>query len=222
MEDVTACDQDSEVEAEWVEKEEDEEGNSDLSFYAEYDLIWLESQLANTYFSHAFVATAENADIPMVMTLQDVRSPLELKGLKIDTGANKSSIIGISQYDAYCRTFGLVTVIRPCTRRVKGIGGKRSTMRETVIQTPFVDWDVIIDVRFIILDLDIPSLLSTKDLLTNGLDIYRQECVIKHGYMTEGLQMVDFFIVYKWYLDYLTHDLYTETELRMVNRTFVH
>lgn len=62
-------------------------------------------------------------------------------------------------------------VIRLLTIRIKGIGGKRGAIDEAEIQIPFKTLGIRIEVKFIILDPELPTLLSTKDLWTKGLDI---------------------------------------------------
>lgn len=69
---------------------------------------------------------------------------------------------------------------------------------EAVNQIPFNDLKVIIDVRFIILSGYVATLLSTKDLLSNGLDIRIQDCVITQGGKRQKLEMMYFFLVYRW------------------------
>lgn len=124
-----------------------------------------------------------------------IKAPFKV--LKIDTGANKSSIIGFPQYEAYCVNFGLFKAIRPTTQRIKVIGGKQEAVGEVVIQIPFQGLSVIIDVRFIILSSDVPTLLSLKYLWSNRIDISIQECVKKLGFQRQDLEMIDFFLVYK-------------------------
>lgn len=66
---------------------------------------------------------------------------------------------------------GLEMDLRPVNRIFRGIGWRQCAVGEAVIQIPFSDLGLIIDFKFVILGSDVPTMLSTKDLLSNGLDI---------------------------------------------------
>lgn len=212
-----------EAEADWAGTDENgSDTDSDLAFYADADLKHLQVNLANASFMHALNVEAGRSDIAMVARLETNDKPVGFEGLKVDTGANRSSIMSARQYGAYCETFGLIGNVRPSEKRVKGIGGRQVVVGVANIQIPFDKLGLIIDVWFAILDADVPTLLSLRDLWINGLDISIQECVIKLGQKKQELEMVNFFLVYKWQPGVLSYALYTEKELRTIHRTFGH
>lgn len=151
-------------------------------------------------------------------------TPKQMKftGLKIDTGADKSSIIGVPQYEAYWYTFSISKAIIPSTRRIRLMGGKKGAVGEVIIQILFNYLGVIIDVRFNILNGIVHTLLSTKDIWSNGLEISIQECVITQDVRKQRLEMIDFFLVYRWQPHNLSYEIYTEGELKSIHRALGH
>lgn len=82
-----------------------------------------------------------------------------------------------AQYDAYCKLFGVLHAISPVYkgRRVPGIGGEQTPSGSAKIQIPFKNLHIIVDVHFLILSNDIPTLMSMKELIQNDLDIYLKD-----------------------------------------------
>lgn len=87
-------------------------------------------------------------------------------GLRIDTCANRTSVIIECQYQAYCYSFNLPFITRPSGNQIKkGNGGSSTSSGIFMIQVPFNYLDFIIDVSFLIIKEDVPTLLSMRDLL---------------------------------------------------------
>lgn len=78
------------------------------------------------------------------------------------------------QYHAYERKFGRNINIWPTVNGSRGIGGKNTVVGEIIIQIPFGNLNIIIDVDFLIIGCDAPSLLSNRKMIRNGLDISLQ------------------------------------------------
>lgn len=56
--------------------------------------------------------------------MKDTNSTANFNGVRIDTGANRASVISTAQYKAHCDTFGIFPVMRiPNDRKVTVIGG---------------------------------------------------------------------------------------------------
>lgn len=54
---------------------------------------------------------------------------------------------------------------------MSGIGGRQEFLGMVVIQIPFKDHHLVIDVNFMIIKDNFPTLLSMRDMVTKGLDI---------------------------------------------------
>lgn len=89
----------------------------------------------------------------------------EIKGLLLETCANRSSVMYKSQFEAYCKKFNSPTRLRPATGKVvRGFGGRHSGICMAKIPVPFLSLCITIDVDFLITDHAIPTLLSMKDI----------------------------------------------------------
>lgn len=103
-------------------------------------------------------------------------------GLRMYTGANRMSAMSNGQYTAYTTEFRLKNAMKPASdRTIRGIGGRRKAVGMDRIQIPFSDLGTVIDVDFLIIMEAIPSLISMKDISTNGMDIYIQGRFISPG-----------------------------------------
>lgn len=143
-------------------------------------------------------------------------------GVVIDTAANCRSIMSLEQYRAFQYEFGRKLPMWPATKDVKGIGGKSRAISEVTVQIPFLSLNLIIDVKFSILDDKTPSLLCNRDLIQNGLDISLQGAYLYIGERRQPLILDNFFFIYKWKSSSIPYFLYTENELRRIHRNFGH
>lgn len=91
-------------------------------------------------------------------------------GLRIDTTANKTSVISKCQYHEYCQIFSFPSIINSSRNIViKGVVGSRTSVGIVVIQAPLKNLDIIIDISFLVFEKRVPTLLSMKDKIDNGL-----------------------------------------------------
>lgn len=105
--------------------------------------------------------------------------------------------MSLSQYGSYCVEFGLKRAINRSTRTVlRGIGGRRIPIGTERIQIPFDKLRIIIDVDFLILQEDVPSLLSMRDMIENQLDISIQSLHITLAGRKQSLAMENFFLIH--------------------------
>lgn len=146
----------------WIEKEEDD---SYFAFISTEDAIYLEKSLANSAFVHD---RSHPTDLGSV--IQSMNSYLRQKcgpdfgGIRLDTCANLSSLFGKPKYEAYTREVGLKMRIHPeISRAIRGIGGRRQAIVTVRIQIPFSDLGIIIDVDFVIIVENVPTMLSMKE-----------------------------------------------------------
>lgn len=127
------------------------------------------------------------------------------------------------QYDAYISDFGLRPSLRPGNgASIQVIGGRRTSIGAALLQIPFRDLRLIIDIHFLIIPDDIPSFLSMNDMADNGLDIYIRAWHIRFGSLAHSLRMVNYFLIENWGPPDMPFVLYTERELVRVHRIFEH
>lgn len=97
---------------------------------------------------------------------------LTFDGIRIDTAANRMSVMVLGQYDSYKCKFELAVPINESKANLlNGIGESGTVTGEARIQIPFSALDLVIDVTFSILKEDAPSLLINRDMIDNGLEI---------------------------------------------------
>lgn len=78
------------------------------------------------------------------------------------------------------------------------------------------------DVEFILMNKDMPTLLSLRDMLRNNLDIsIRYECIKFQG-QREPLIMDNYCLIYRWAPHDMHYALYTEGDLRRIHHSFGH
>lgn len=70
--------------------------------------------------------------------------------------------------------------VGPYTRRIKGTVGNQRAVGKEIIQIPFSDLGLKIDVRFITSNYAVSTMISNKDLWSNGLVLSIQACVITY------------------------------------------
>lgn len=147
----------------------------------------------------------------------------DFHGIKIDTGANKMSILSLEQFTQYCRKFGLEESIDVRDRSgVRGIGGNEMSVGTAAIQIPFKDLGIVIDIRGLLLTGRVPTLLCLNDIYKNRLDISIKTCRIICGKKEQDLVMRDYLLVQKWEPTDMPFVYYTGTELRTIHRSFGH
>ena len=85
--------------------------------------------LANSAFMHGTLPVFLQSDIRGSSGNNHPTGCRIFKGLIIDSGANKSSIVCLNQYNAYCKEFGMVSNIdKSVVKQVRGIGGQTQSI----------------------------------------------------------------------------------------------
>lgn len=208
---------------EWMDDQEATEEPSDIAFMTETEAKSVEQALSNSAYLHGQSYPKDMDTALLSMNKQLVsRSGPPFNGITIDTAANRKSVMCKAQYEAYGRDFGRTIPMRKPSRGLKGLGGKSKVLGEAMIQIPFCALHLIIDVVFAIVEEDIPSLLSNKDMLDNGLDISLQGKYLYIGSRRQPLVLDNYFFIYRWSTRNVPYALYTENELRRIHRGFGH
>lgn len=117
----------SQLEVNWNE-ERDTDSDSDETVYLTIsDLTHIEETLANNSFMHNIpIANAECSTAMITASNLTTEGHEVFKGVKLDTCANRTSVMGRSQYSAYCQSFGIKPAIRKGdAKAVRGIGGSQ-------------------------------------------------------------------------------------------------
>lgn len=150
-------------------------------------------------------------------------SPARFKGIRLDTFGNRTSIMGNQQFDAYCHDFGTKPSIIPSHNLgINGIVGVITGKLLVLVYIPFKDLNLLINEKILLVTENIPTLLSMKDMKTNGLYIPLQEETIIFGWESQKLIMDNVFLKHNWSPADLSFSLDTELELRKIHRAFGH
>lgn len=143
--------------------------------------------------------------------------------LKFDTCANTASVISESQFLSYCHQFVIRPSIWPVGDiKVTGIGLEVKVLGSIQLQIQFNDIHLFICVYFLVLKQQIPTLLSLRDMMINGLDISLKNCHVSFGNKTHKLSMENYFLVHRWSSSDTPIALYTQTKLRRIHKSFGH
>ena len=184
-----------------------------------------EQFLANAAFIHGRTFNEHKRTEMMNMLTELRKGELEeaFDGIRIDTCANRSSVMSLNQYRAYCSRFQVPMKIDRADRKtIRGIGGKEETIGSTIIPVPFKGLGLILDVKFAIVKRKVPSLLCMRDMKQTGLDISIQDELMKFRNLEHPLSMENYFLIHRWEPNEMSFVLYTEQELRKLHRTFGH
>ena len=212
---------------------DDEQVDDDVNFLKDIDnsespafeaAMSAEVYLANASYVHGrnFATDLKKEMLVMHAALSHGESS-GFDGIIIDTGANRSSVMSHAQYKAYCNEFNVPAIIdRTDTRGLKGIGGQGQCIGTAIVQIPFNDLDLILDVKFRILQDTCPSLLSLRDMRQNGLDLSIQQHLLYFKHKCQDLLLENDFLKYKWNKADVDYALYTDVELRRLHRVFGH
>ena len=69
---------------------------------------------------------------------------------------------------------------------------------------------------------NVPTLLSMKDMIVNGLDLGIQEHVVTYNGRQQNLFFENYFLIHRWQPTDIDYCLYSTTELRRLHRVFGH
>ena len=200
------------------------EGDDEVNYSNELSNIERQTQqkLSNISYLHSR-GHYDIDEIPTGMAFAIYSNGLIFDGIILDTGANRISVMCLSQYEAYCREFGCPVDINYSENKgLNGIGGKSVAIGSAKIPIPFIELGIVIDVRFRIMRDRCPSLLSLKDMISNGLDLSIQEKTISIGDEKQSLLFENDFLKHKWSPKDMDTALYTEDELRKLHKHFGH
>lgn len=105
---------------------------------------------------------------------------------------------------------------------VNDIGGRERAIGMAMIQISFRAPDIIIYVRFMLIEDDILSLLCHQDMVTNRLHISIENCHIRFTGKVRTLETSNLFLLHRWQPTDMSFVPYTESELMKIHRTFQH
>lgn len=177
---------------------------------------------ANVAFVHGRTFASDlNKEMEAIEAALSVGECTKFNGIIMDTAANRSSIMSLSQYKAYCEEFRIsMRINRMEKRTICGVNSKSSPVGTATISIPFKTLDLWIDVQFRIMPFDCPSLLSMKDMIDNGLDLSIQNKWISYKHKLQDLIFENYFLVHRW--NAWDSCFYTEPELKRLHRVFGH
>lgn len=184
----------------------------------------IEQGWANNAFLHGSSYIQDKEEAMHVMNCQLTSDDYKLfTGIHHDTCANRTSVIYRYQYLSYCSEFGLKPSIRNAKGgRVKFVAGISKGIGVVRLQIPFADLDMIIDVYFLVLNGDVPTLMSGKHTISRGLDISLIIRYVSHGNRKQALTLENYFPTHRWTRKDLHNVVYTQLELRTFHRFLGH
>ncbi len=146
---------------------------------------------------------------------------VHFKGLLIDTGASRSSVMSVEQYASYCREHLVSVQIDTSDQKtLHGVGPTTTTLGGATIVLPMPSLRIQTPTIFHIVEAPLPSVLCLRDLQNMGVELsIQKECLLLHG-KRHPLTPVNCLLYYRW--DPQDVVLYTEGELRKLHRTFGH
>lgn len=148
-------------------------------------------------------------------------SEFKFYGVRFDNCANRPPMISQAQYKYYCTEFGLRHSIRMTTNlKVEGIVGDLSVVGKVTMQITFVDPHLLIDVDFLVLRENIPTLCSMQNMNLNGLDIYLKKRHVSHVSRVHKFMVENYFLIHRCRKDEIPYILFFETDLRKIHRFF--
>jgi len=181
----------------------------------------IEIELSNRAFLHTcgFMANQANEMRKMKAALKDQDRSSEFNGVLLDTGANRTSLMSLGQYRAYCREYGISAQLKKESKRVCGLGGSTRSIGMANITVPFPNFCLVTDIQFHIVTEDVPTLLSLKDLKRTGVELsIQRDCLTFMG-REQKLVLENDFLYYRWAPD---SALFTHSELVKLHRSFGH
>ena len=155
----------------------DEENSAHFVTDDQYGLQEINASIESELADNAFIASSRIFS-GNTGTRVNSRTPSKFRGMIIDTGANRVSIISLQQYQSYCKEFRVPAQLDQSTKQINGIGGKQLTIGSTTINVPFPDLKVFVDVTFHVIDGAVPTLWSRRDIKESGIDLSIQREVL--------------------------------------------
>lgn len=180
----------------------------------------LEENLSNNIFLHTSPYDEHIKQEYANMATQLTRDEISFNGILIDPGANYLSMISLSQYQAYCRKYGVPASIKYVEERsVGGIGGKAKLFGMVNLSIPFKELGVVIDIPFYVTSSSVPTILCLKDLKKTGFQLNIQNDQLKFMGKALDLKLNNGLLWHNWSSDTA---LFSESELFQLHRSFGH
>ncbi len=183
----------------------------------------IEQKFSDKSFLHGFQLHYSRE---MEHMIHELNKPEDFKpsfqGVMCDTGANRSSIMSLKQYQAYCREH-----LRPAalqspgidtssTKKMHGFAGSTSTIGHADIAIPIEGLKIVPTIRFHIVDHDCPTILCLRDMKRLGIEISIQNNCLVLGNLKHALVQENDLLWLKWRP--YEQVLYTEEELRKLHK----
>jgi hypothetical protein len=208
--------------------EDSDDSPNDDNAYAVTEILdlnaALEQEFSNLSFAHTcgYLLRHESKMREIRGELKDLEGQTdEFKGVIIDTGANRASLMSLAQYRAYCKKFKVPAKISGDQKCFKGIAGGRRSIGSALVTIPFPKLGICSDVLFSIMKESVPTLLSLKDLRRTGVDLSIQRNVLTLMGQEQPLSTKDDFLWHRWHQSD-AGALFTESELKSLHRSFGH
>lgn len=142
---------------------------------------------------------------------------------RIDKGASQTPVISIAQYREYCKSFDLSSAMKPFIDRIiMGIGEAGNLIGRVVIQVPFKNPGVVIDVSFLIIRESVPAILPMKDILNKDSEISIQREYVSLENLHNLLTIKSYILIHEWNPSNLLYVFYTKNEVWTLPRSFGH
>lgn len=170
-----------------------------MAFTFEEDLRGIEMKLLDAWFKNSLTTHDRDRMLRNMQECLMVEFEQSFEGLRLDTCANGSSMMSVSQYVPYRNTFGLpMEIDKKTSRSIVGIGGYQNAFGTPTIQIPFTGLKLVIDVEFMIIPATMPMLLSMWNVVNKGLGISIQGQFLSHGRMKQRLKILNYILDHKW------------------------
>lgn len=105
---------------------------------------------------------------------------------------------------------------------MKYIRGTSSSIVGILVQAPFTYLNVVINVLFMVIEKDIPTLLSMEDMVHNGFDISIQDQYVRSEERRQPMKMENYIPIHRSSPADVPYVLYTEQKARTSHRTYRH
>lgn len=134
----------------------DQKDEDEVAYIATEDLRIIEENLSNQRFIHGRKFSTQQEIIPSQNTWELIATKSATKdpflGIRLDTCCNRTSIMRMKLYISYCTEFDIKPTIKPAQGRgVNGIGGGLQGLGFVLIEIPFNDLGLVINVEFLLL-----------------------------------------------------------------------
>lgn len=133
----------------WVQwAEHGADGMDDAALFVVKEATGIERHFAMSAVFHKIGAFYQDTDPRCLFVDASETTQNSFDGIRIDTCADRTSVLSIEQFQAYCRTSNRSRSLNPSYDRViRGIDGGCKSIKLVVIQDLFEKLDLILDVQ---------------------------------------------------------------------------